>query len=93
MTSTDPPGYNNTGVYILKYEIFERNSEHQNFQSHKNESCVPTDLMNLHCGNSSHDTTITVSTLTHNTSIDITNNSRDMITTDSHEYMGILPVT
>ena len=45
----------------------------------------PTDLTNIHRDNSSCDTTTTVSTLTHNKSIDTTNNSRDMITTDSHK--------
>ena len=56
----DPPGYNNTGLYTLKYEHFERNSENENFQSHENQSCVPTDLTNIHRGNSSCDTTTTV---------------------------------
>ena len=58
----DPPGYNNTGLYTLKYEHFERNSENQNFQSHKNQSCVPTDLTNIPRGNSSRDTTTTTTT-------------------------------
>ena len=75
MTITDPPGYSNTGLYKLKYENFERNSEIQNFQSHKNESCVPTNLINIHRGNCSRDTTTTVSTLTPNKSIHVTNNS------------------
>ena len=55
----DPPGYNNTGLYMLKYEHFKQNSENQKFQSHENQSCVPTDLTNIHRGNSSRDTTTT----------------------------------
>ena len=74
----DPPGILNTERDKLKYEYVDRNSGFPNFQSHKNQSCVPTDLTNIHRGNSSRDTTITtVLTLTNNKSFDKTDNSRD----------------
>ena len=77
MTTSDLPGYNITGLYKLKYENSKQNSEIRNFQSHKNELCVPTDLTNIHHGNSFRDPTTTVSKLAPNKSIDITNNHRD----------------
>ena len=82
MTTTDPPSYNNSGLYKLKYENFERNSEIRKFQSHENEFCVPMDLTNIHRDNSSCDTTATASTLTPNKLIDMTNNHRDNISGD-----------
>ena len=66
----DPPGFNNTGLYTLKYEYFEQNSENQNFESNENQACVLTDFTNIHRGNSSNDITRTVLTLTNNKFID-----------------------
>ena len=55
----DPPRINNTERDKLKYEYVDRNSDIHNFQSHENKLCIPTDLPNIHRGNSSRDTTTT----------------------------------
>ena len=77
----DPPGINNTERDKFKLEYVDQNGGIHNFQSHKNQLCIPTDLTNIHCGNSSRDTTTTISMLIDNKSCDKTDNSRETTTT------------
>ena len=91
MATTDLSGYNNTGLYKLKYEKFDQNGEIQNFQSHEKKSCVPTNLTNIHCDNISSDTTTTVLTLTTNKTNGMANIHRDSISRDMTTTESTLP--